>query len=297
MERIHERVQKVLVQLTLQIPNGCSQGALHESLKRKLFTNFNNLPYFQVYLHGLGSQLWSLDAKLDNEVQITYTRLRTKIRETILPAFKECLQPADYASFCEWFKKRGNTNKEWMKITEDTVPFPGVPPHFWGVMSDGDTLPDFTADHVNALFGVDGPASGVGGQATAPAPATDQGSLPAVEPAAQFNGVDRAVAVAGSRPPQALVRGTPTAAASSHNAATSSAAAPPRPQEPSPPRAVASTRSFCESGATVGGRHAMKARSRKRIRAAWVCPARALRRRRAACPCNAAMAAPRRRPR
>ena len=180
MERIHERVQKVLVQLTLQIPNGCSQGALHESLKRKLHTNFNNLPYFQVYLHGLGSQLWSLDAKLDNEVQITYTRLRTKIRETILPAFKECLQPADYASFCKWFKKRGNTNKEWMKITEDTVPFPGVPPHFWGVMSDGDTLPDFTADHVNALFGVDGPASGVGGQATAPAPATDQGSQPGV---------------------------------------------------------------------------------------------------------------------
>ena len=103
MERIHEKVKKVLVQLTLKIPNGCSQGAQHESLKRELHTNFNNLPYFQVFLHGLGSQLWSLDAKLDNEVQITYTRLRTKIRETILPAFKECLQPADYASFCNWF--------------------------------------------------------------------------------------------------------------------------------------------------------------------------------------------------
>ena len=81
-----------------------------------------------------------------------------------------------------------------MKITEDTVPFPGVPPHFWGVMSDDDTLPDFTPDHVNALFGVDGPASGDGDGATAPAPATDPGSLPAVEPAAQLNGVDRAVA-------------------------------------------------------------------------------------------------------
>ena len=34
----------------------------------------------------------------------------------------------------------------------------------------------------------------------------------------------------------------------------------------------------------VGGRHAKEARSRKRIRAARVCPARALRRRRAACP-------------
>ena len=47
---------------------------------------------------------------------------------------------------------------------------------------------------------------------------------------------------------------------------------------------VASTRSICKSGAMVGGRHAKEARSRKRIRAARVCPARALRRRRAACP-------------
>ena len=31
-----------------------------------------------------------------------------------------------------------------MKITDDTEPFPGIPPHFWGVMSDGDELPDFT---------------------------------------------------------------------------------------------------------------------------------------------------------
>ena len=68
MERTHERVQRVMVQLSLRIPTGCSQGALHESLKLKLLANFNNLPYFQVYLHGLGSQLWTLDARLDNGV-------------------------------------------------------------------------------------------------------------------------------------------------------------------------------------------------------------------------------------
>ena len=78
MERTHERVQRVMVQLSLQIPTGCSQGALHESLKLKLLANFNNLPYFQVYLHGLGSQLWTLDARLDNGVPITSARLRNK---------------------------------------------------------------------------------------------------------------------------------------------------------------------------------------------------------------------------
>ena len=85
MEHTHERVQRVMVQLSLRIPTGCSQGALHESLKLKLLANFNNLPYFQVYLHGLGSQLWTLDARLDNGVPITSARLRNKIRETILP--------------------------------------------------------------------------------------------------------------------------------------------------------------------------------------------------------------------
>ena len=50
MEHTNERVPRVMVQLTLQIPNDCSQGslssALHESLKLKLLANFNNLPYF-----------------------------------------------------------------------------------------------------------------------------------------------------------------------------------------------------------------------------------------------------------
>ena len=78
MERTYERVQRVMVQLTLQIPNGCSQGVLHESLKLKLLVNFKKLPYFQVYLRGLGSQLWTLDARLDNGAPITSARLRNR---------------------------------------------------------------------------------------------------------------------------------------------------------------------------------------------------------------------------
>ena len=168
-----------MVQLSLQIPTGCSQGALHESLKLKLLANFNNLPYFQVYLHGLGSQLWTLDARLDNGVPITSARLRNKIRETILPAFEDSLQATDFKTFCEWFKWRGVAKGEWIKITEDTKPFPGVTQHFWGVMSDGDELTKFTPGYADAFFGVDAsgcPASGGGGRTAAPAAATVPGA-------------------------------------------------------------------------------------------------------------------------
>ena len=52
-----------------------------------------------------------------------------------------------------------------MKITEDNEPFPGNPPHFWGVMSDGNKLPDFTPDYAEACLAVDaGPAFRDGGQ-------------------------------------------------------------------------------------------------------------------------------------
>ena len=52
------------------------------------------------------------------------------------------------------FDTTGAANREWMKITEDTVPFPGVPPHYLGLMSDGDELPDFSTNYVDAFFGV-----------------------------------------------------------------------------------------------------------------------------------------------
>ena len=63
-------------------------------------------------------------------VPITSARLRNKIRETILPAFVDSLQATDFKTFCEWFKGGGVANREWVKITEDTEPFPGVTQHF-----------------------------------------------------------------------------------------------------------------------------------------------------------------------
>ena len=47
------------------ILDGCNQNATYESVRQRLFANFSNLPYYQVYFHGFGTQLWYLDAKLD----------------------------------------------------------------------------------------------------------------------------------------------------------------------------------------------------------------------------------------
>ena len=86
--------------------------------------------------------------------------------------------------------QRGNNNRKLLKITDDTEPFPGIPPHFGGVISDGQELPDFTPDYAKACFGVDaGPASGGGDQqASAPAAATAPGA--AATPAPSFPAVD-----------------------------------------------------------------------------------------------------------
>ena len=140
------REQQFRVQLNLQISYGCNQNATYESVRQQLLANFSNLPYFEVYFHGFGTQLWYLDTKVDSGVSSTGEWFRDTIGRTILPAFEECLQLNDQNSFCEWLKKRGCTNRDWMKITEDNEPFPGVPPHIWGVISDGDELPDFTQD-------------------------------------------------------------------------------------------------------------------------------------------------------
>ena len=239
------RLHKVRIQLNLKIPDGCSLSAsqcLHSSLRQKFNTNFKGVPLFQVYIQGLGTQLWTLDAKLDNGVVLTCGGLRNKIRTTIQQAFEDVLSELECQSFRAWFKKIGKGTGEWLRINQDNEPFPGVPSHFWGVMRDSNELPDFTPDYAEACFGVDaGPTSGGGGQsAAAPAAATALGaaatpalSFPAVDPAAPYRGVDRAVAVSCCEPQQAFARGTPASVALA--GASSGAAVPPRLQELTPP--------------------------------------------------------------
>ena len=113
--------------------------------------------------------------------------VKQKIRVPIQQAISETLKQTAYATFKAWFDTTGAANREWMKITEDTKPFPGVPQHYWGLMSDGDELPDFSANYADAFFGV-------GGRAAAPAAATAPGAAATPASAAPFLDMDLAVA-------------------------------------------------------------------------------------------------------
>ena len=146
----HDRERKFQIQLRMQIPDSCSEDTLHKSLKKKLVSSFSNAPLFQVNIQGLGTQMWILNAKLDNGALSTTSALRKKFRSPVQQAFEECLSPPDYASFIASFCKQGNNNRDFLKITADSDgPFPG-PSHFW--TDDGAVLPEFTSAIVDAVF-------------------------------------------------------------------------------------------------------------------------------------------------
>ena len=160
----HDRERKFQIQLRMQIPDSCSEDTLHKSLKKKLVSSFSNAPLFQVNIQGLGTQMWILNAKLDNGALSTTSALRKKFRSPVQQAFEECLSPPDYASFIASFCKQGNNNRDFLKITADSDgPFPG-PSHFW--TDDGAVLPEFTSAIVDALFPEHGAASGGAGPAS-----------------------------------------------------------------------------------------------------------------------------------
>ena len=141
----HDRERKFRIQLRLQIPDCCSEDTLHKSLIQKLVSSFSKAPMFQVDIQGLGTQIWILDAKLDNGTLSTTSGLRTKIRSPIQQAFEECLSPPDYESFIVSFCIQGSNNRDFLKITGDSDgAFPG-PSHF--LTYDGAVLPDFTSSH------------------------------------------------------------------------------------------------------------------------------------------------------
>ena len=100
------RLQKVWIQLNLQIPDGCSQNTLYCSLRQRLIESFKTVPLFQVYFVGLGTQLWTLDAKMDNGAPCVKKTLRKKIRVPIQQAFAETLTQTAYATFKAWFDRR-----------------------------------------------------------------------------------------------------------------------------------------------------------------------------------------------
>ena len=114
------RLQKVRIQLNLQIPDCCSQNTVYYSLRQRLIESFKTVPLFQVYFIGLGTQLWTLDAKLDHGAPCVKKTLRKKIRAPIQQAFAETLTQTAYVTFKAWFDTTGAANRKWMRITEDT---------------------------------------------------------------------------------------------------------------------------------------------------------------------------------
>ena len=90
----HDRERKFQIQLSMQVSDSCSEDTLHKSLKKKLVSSFfSNTPLFQVNTQGLGTQMWILDAKLDNGALSTTSALSKKFRLPVQQAFEECLSP------------------------------------------------------------------------------------------------------------------------------------------------------------------------------------------------------------
>ena len=104
----------------MQIPDCCSQNVVHYSLRQRLIESFKTVPLFQVYFIGLGTQLWTLDAKLDHGAPCVKKTLHKKIQAPIQQAFAETLTQTAYATFKAWFDTTGAANRKWMRITEDT---------------------------------------------------------------------------------------------------------------------------------------------------------------------------------
>ena len=84
-----------------------------------MIESFKTVPLFQVYFRGLGTKLWTLDAKLDHGALCVKTMLCKKIRALTRQAFAETLTPSAYATLKAWFDTTGVAYRDWMKITED----------------------------------------------------------------------------------------------------------------------------------------------------------------------------------
>ena len=234
---------------------------------------------FQVYFQGLGTQLWTLNAKLDHGSPTTIKELRIKIRKPVQDAFQETLSESDYASFRAWFEKKGNNNRDWLKIAaERSAPFPG-PQHFWiqTETQNRDVLPPFGAVDMDAVFGGATAGHGGGRRATSAVQGgSGGGGLAATMPggtgfapsgffaasATVWSNVDQTMHRSESLVPTPPAPGTGgMAAASGARVPTAGASAPaplhPSPRDPSVPvAAAAGTLAQTSTAAPAAGQRA-----------------------------------------
>ena len=150
------RLQKVRIQLNLQIPDGCSQNTVYYSLRQRLIESFKTVPLFQVYFIGLGTQLWTmwtLDAKMDHGAPCVKKTLCKKIQVPYPAGFCRNIDTDCLHSKPGLIQQAQPTDNWWKaQETPSHVHCPGVPQHYWGLMSDGYELPNFSANYADAFF-------------------------------------------------------------------------------------------------------------------------------------------------
>jgi len=135
--RCKTSVQMVRVRSELQIPVDCDAKAIYMKLKHNLQASYNAAPWFQVKFEVLGTQLWTLDARLN----IGATNLHTSL---ILQSFEDHMSQAQFATLRKSFS--GIT--KMLQIDEDCTTFTDTSLHSWTCNG----LPDMEDFDVDSLF-------------------------------------------------------------------------------------------------------------------------------------------------
>ena len=112
----------------MQIPAGCDDSAVYETLKHNFQETYGKSPWFQVNLHGFGTHVWCLDARLNIGATILHRNFRAKksfegrslkvLMPTSLLNFNARLSLEQFSSF----KAKLNKTPKMLLIDEDLAP-------------------------------------------------------------------------------------------------------------------------------------------------------------------------------
>ena len=134
----------VRVRSELQIPVDCDAKAIYMKLKHNLQASYSAAPWFQVKFEVLGTQLWTLDARLNIGATNLHTSLRTKIRKLILQSFEDHMSQDQF----ETLRKSFSGITKMLQIDEDCTTFTDTSLHSWTCNG----LPDMEDFDVDSLF-------------------------------------------------------------------------------------------------------------------------------------------------
>jgi hypothetical protein len=138
-------IERVKIHSELQIPAACDEFLIYNELKHTLQETYRVSPWFWVQFLGLGTQKWTLDARLHIGARYLHRNFRSKIRTLILDSFKAHLSHDQFRSFQEEFSK----NRKALQIEEDVAPFTEDKQHSW----TRDGLPDIEDMNASLFYG------------------------------------------------------------------------------------------------------------------------------------------------